>query len=490
MDNFKLKISTKILDFVEGLPRFRKGTISSLQDIRERQKKWSSKEFTKRTAPKDSSISLSETTLILTFEHEEFNSVIKGLDNYFPKNEKIQKFITSLKESIDNLHASSWINLGYIAREQGVYLPDVAVDESLPLDVKSVSLSFYRILPSVACIIFEFQLDESISKKLSKLQDKVYLGPVEFKNLWPLNSIHHGYSMGRGNDSAIRAIDNKKDSVRAEIEAWIKKGFNWKPRTMDAVSYIDVYRVSGNPVDVGERRDWTNENSGWLNEYGIDPNGFDALEGKDFLVSKPRFNDRKYIVSDVIAKFGSNSESKFGDVLVYKVRAIAVSATILNVIGKYRNKIELLRGHGFKNLYKRKKLTRRNQFNIQELKRTIVIITRLEHEINQSGHWVAHSISEVGELIDTFEKEAVNLGELTINNAKFQLKQIKEAASIIDSGLTNYLSVQSIYVMYKLQKWMFILSIVVTIATVISVLSGWNNLQPLFSAIATSFNNP
>jgi len=223
MDNLKLKISTKILDFVEGLPRFRKGTISSLQDIRERQKKWASEEFTKRNAAKDSSVALNQVTLILTFEHEEFSSVIRGLKLYFSKNENIQKFITSLKESVDNLHASSWHNLVYIAREQGVYLPHVAVDESLPLYVKNVLLSFHRILPSVACIIFEFQLDDSISEELCKLQDKVYLGPVEFKKLWPLNRLHHGYSMGTGNACAIRAINDKKDFIRAEIEAWIKK---------------------------------------------------------------------------------------------------------------------------------------------------------------------------------------------------------------------------------------------------------------------------
>ena len=140
-----------------------------------------------------------------------------------------------------------------------------------------------------------------------------------------------------------------------------------------------------------------------------------------------------------------------------------------------------MRGHGFKNLYKRKKLTRKNQYNIQELKRTIVIISRFEHEFKQSGHWIAHSISGVGELIEPFRNETVSLGKNTIDNANYQMKQVKESATIIDSGLTNYLSVQSIYVMYKLQKWMFILSIVVTIATIIGVLSGWNNLKILVS---------
>lgn len=128
MENSKLTISTKILDFVESLPRFRKGIISNLQNIRELQKKCSSNEVTRRNAPKASSVELSQITLILTFEHEDFHTVIKGLKRYFPKNEKIQKFVASLKDSEDNLHACSWHDLGYIARE-GVYLPNDAVDE-------------------------------------------------------------------------------------------------------------------------------------------------------------------------------------------------------------------------------------------------------------------------------------------------------------------------------------------------------------------------
>ena len=94
--------------------------------------------------------------------------------------------------------------------------------------------------------------------------------------------------MGTGNDCAIKSINNEKDSVRTGIEAWVKKGFSWKPQTMDAVSYIDVYKISGNPIDPDERRNWLREYSCWLNEYGIDANGFDTLEGEDFLVSSPR----------------------------------------------------------------------------------------------------------------------------------------------------------------------------------------------------------
>jgi hypothetical protein len=86
------------------------------------------------------------------------------------------------------------------------------------------------------------------------------------------------------------------------MDEWVKKGFNWKPQTMDAASYVDIFKIPGNPIDADERRNWMRENSGWLYEYGIDVDGFDTLEGEDFLVSSPRSNDRKYMVSNVVAK--------------------------------------------------------------------------------------------------------------------------------------------------------------------------------------------
>ncbi|HAS0793764.1 TPA: hypothetical protein I3356_004026, partial [Enterobacter hormaechei subsp. steigerwaltii] len=105
MGNVRLKVSTGILNSVEGLPRFQKGLIASLQEIREQQHIWSNRAYEARKAPENSAVMLEKVTLTLTFEHEDFKNILIGLKRYFPKNEKIQTFINSLKISIDNLNA-------------------------------------------------------------------------------------------------------------------------------------------------------------------------------------------------------------------------------------------------------------------------------------------------------------------------------------------------------------------------------------------------
>ncbi|OUF35188.1 hypothetical protein AZZ63_002271 [Enterobacter hormaechei] len=181
-----------------------------------------------------------------------------------------------------------------------------------------------------------------------------------------------------------------------------------------------------------------------------------------------------------MAKFETAEELNKRDFFRYKIRAVAISEAIFNVVEKYSEKIKYLRGNGFENLYKGTKLTRRNQKNIQEIKRSLIMLSRFEQELEKSNFFIAHSLAEVGELQNLYKNISENLAVETFKKAEFRVKTIKEAILIVDTGLTNYLSVQSIYVMYKLQKWMFILSIVVTIATIIGVLSGWENIIKIF----------
>lgn len=479
MKNLKLKMSTKLLDFVEGLPRFRKGTISSLQNIRESQRKRSDCELENLKIPDKAQIKLKQMTLVLTFEHEDFNKISRGLKKYFVKNKTIEKFTKALKESENSIHVSSGHNLGYIVKKQSRYLFNSKVDQYLPECVKHVSISSHRILPSIACIIFDFSLEEVISEKLNALQSKPFLGSIIFNNFWPPGKIHFGYSIEVGHSATTEAIRYERDLSRLGIEKWIKNSFKWNSDILKTASYIDVYKIDGNPKDRELRNKWVSKYRSWLNCYGLTINDLDFYEGADILLSKPE-ESKNSLVSDIVVRVDSNENCEFDDFLEYKVRAVAISSTIFNVVKKYQYKVEDLRGKGFENLYQSNKFTLNSPSNIQDLKRTVVILSRLEHEFEQSGHWIEHQISEIGELRSSLRQEDINFGRNTIENSKYHLKQVKDAADIIDVGLTNYLSIQSIYVMYKLQKWMFILSIVVTIATMIGVLSGWENIKKFF----------
>jgi len=477
MGSNNINISAKILNLVERLPRSRKGIISNLQEIRERQHQWAAKSKLKRTPPQEAHITLETISLTITFEHEDYKSVIKGLKRYFPKNEKIQTFVGSLKDSADSLHASSWSNLGFIFKENGSYVSDVTIDNTLPNNIKSISLSFHRILPSVSCLIFICYLDEEISKELNGIQGDLFLGEVEFKKLWPLHKLSFRYSMQLPHHSSRKAIKYRKDVVRQDIESWLKKNFKWDVKDKNIISYIDTYRLSGTPADEKERNDWFNNNNLWLNDFDIKPISHNTLNGMNFMISKPELSDNSFNQSDIITRLENSTNSNNIDTFDFKIGSLAISSALFNLLNKYEDRVTSLRSSGFKNLYKRTKMTSRTQKNIQEIKRTLVIISRLGQELQECKDFIAISMGEIGVLTHSHNNSTYNLGKHTLCSSDYILKQIKDAAHTIDTGLTNYLSTQSIYVMYKLQKWMFILSVVVTVATLIGVISGWENAK-------------
>lgn len=487
--HFKQVISNRILDFIEKLPRFRGGTIASLQAIRERQREWSTKKITKRQAPDDASIALRQLTLVVTFEFEDFKQIQIGIKQLFPKNEKIQKFVESLKKKENDFQSLSWHNIGLIVKEKGSYIPDVEVIDDLPNNIEYVSLSYHRILPSVASIVFDFKVSEKISKHLNEIQNQEYLSPVVFKKLWPLTKIPLSYSMGGGESEAYAAILSELTSTKDDLKKWIRKNFKWRNPIINSASFVDVYEIKGNPTDTENLKKWMQDNHGWLADFGISDYGFGTYLSDQIIYSRGKSDDIFTGDADIVTKIQTSNESEFGDYFDFKVRSIAVSASLYSLIDKYRNSLEHLRAKGFKSLNNSNRGVLRKASSIQELKKLVTLINRIEHEVVQSKHWIIHSISEVGLLKESFQGNEINLGAIVADNIEYQIKQIKESAVIIDTGLTNYLSVQSIYVMYKLQKWMFILSIVVTVATIVGVISGWNNLKPIVEPIIEMLKN-
>lgn len=477
--NYKINISTKILNLVETLPRFSKGMISDLQRIRELQHEWAAKSKIKRKAPEEAHMSFETLALTITFEHEDYKSLIKGLKRYFPKNERIKDFVGTLKNTADSLHASNWNNLGYIFKENASYVFDVTIDNTLPNNITSISLSFHRILPSVSCLILTCHLDDNISKELNKLQDNTYLGEIEFKKFWPLRKLSHRYSINRPHNSSRSELNLRKDVLRNEIESWIKKNFKWNLKDKYVISYIDIYRISGSPNDEQERKAWLNKNHSWLSDFDITPQSLDTLNGNNFMISKPESSNGNSNTSIIMTRFEEIENSRNIDTFDFKIGSLAISEALFNTLNKHEERITSLRSSGFKNLYKRTKMTKKTQQNIQEIKRELVIISRLDQELQECSDFIAISISEIGSLTHSYDNSPHNLANATLTNSNYILKQIRDAAHTIDTGLTNYLSTQSIYVMYKLQRWMFFLTVVVTIATLVGVSSSWENAKQI-----------
>ncbi len=479
MKKIKQYTSTKILDLVDNLPKFRGGIVASLQTIRDHQRRISTKEFENRKAPEGSFINLKELIMVATFEFEEFRIIQNGFKRLFPKNEKILNFIKDLKNKENDIHELSWHNIGIVSSDREKFFPYTMVINELPECVEYIHLTYHRIMPSFVAVFFIFELKQDFSDRLRQIQDKEHLSPVIFKKLWPIHKLHHSYSMGGGKSGACEAIELELTKKKDELKKWVENNLKWNTAKSQNISFVDVYEITGNPNEIDELKKWKESNRGWLADYGIMTHGFNTFNGDGLIYCR---ENSSLSNCEIIVKFETADKSHYGDFFEFKARSTAVISALYTVIDKYRNKLEKLRALGFKSLNKVNRGLLKQGTKIQELKKLITLINRVEHETTHSKHWIISSISEIGPICDG-KGEEICLGDLVVDNISHHIELIKTSANIIDTGLTNYISVQSIYVMYKLQRWMFVLSIVVTIATIVSVLTGWEKLKDFWQLL-------
>ena len=192
------------------------------------------------------------------------------------------------------------------------------------------------------------------------------------------------------------------------------------------------------------RKGWLNKNSSWLSDFDITPLSLDTLNGNNFMISKPESSNGNSNTSIIMTRFEEVENSRNIDTFDFKIGSLAISEALFNILNKHEERITLLRSSGFKNLYKRTKMTRKTQQNIQEIKRELVIISRLDQELQECSDFIAISISEIGTLTYSNDNSSHNLANSTLTNSNYILKQIRDAAHTIDTGLTNYLSIQRI----------------------------------------------
>lgn len=478
---YKEIISRKILDWAEVLPKFQGGFINELQSIREHQKKWSSRRFQNRIKPDNSSLTLKEIRFVVSFQLEQFFLIQRIISKLFPNSEKVGKFIKDLKDSESSISACSWNNIGLVVKNKGFYVGESQVVDSLPKYVKLVHVSYHRIMPSLACLSFTFFIENEFSNELAHKQNCEYLPPVIFKSINPFKKFPAGYSMGSGNDVSKEVLRNHIYNLASTFNSWLESRLPLGKQSSLPKSIVERYELKGNPTEGSELTKWLKDNRGWFENYGLSTLEYDTFRSSNLLYSESSYPDKTWPVYTLTSLEDNEGEKeRFVD---FRMDSLAVAAAIFGILDNLQLVLEKHRMSGFQFLSKFDTKILNKTWSVSTIKRLSVILDRLQHEFTEGKHWILHSLAEINELKRTTFGKELNLNVAIIDHAIYRIDTIRKASNIIDIGLTGYLEVQNIYAMYRLQRWIFVLSIVVTLATIVSVLSGWNDLAKLWEKL-------
>lgn len=475
-DGLKAWISTKLLDLAEILPGAKAGPIFHLQGIRERQRNWADDDYERTRPPEDADLKLNRLNISFIFQYEDFQFLPKGVKSLLPTVQKVDEFLDNFDKSIDEIHAAGWSNLGSIVRDS-YFLIDNVISDKLPEAVDKIHISYSRVLPSMAIIEFNCYLTDEAIHNITCLQNNKYISTTVFKRFWPLSRLPHGWSQTGGSDGAAKAIIQYKNVLRNEIIGWIRKETGWGDCVTESVACVDVFELEGNPVDAAEFEKWKEKYRGWLNDFGLMTNGFDSYYSENALYSfgtdkEDEFGsvDKMVIVNNLLRKNSDHS-------LSHSVRALAIAASYRVVFKQYRMMLQEFRAKGFKGLFGRKPNFSARSTNLQSVKKIAILLDRLRHELEKNNSWFVHQTAEVGHLSSYWKEDELIYHRAILENTTFQLEQLIKTTNVLDAGLTGYLSVQNIHVMFKLQRRMYALSIIVGIATIVSLAANWTAIK-------------
>jgi len=484
--SLKERLSKKYLDWAELLPKFQGGPIYKLQMIRAHQRKISIKYKQKRCKPDNSRIILSKLCIVTTYQLEDFGLMHRAIERMFPKNKKVSKFLNDLKKDESSIYGSSWSDIGFITKEKKIRFRDEQYVDELPRYVEQVSVSYHRIMPSLACLSFYFYIDDEFNEILANDQKREYLSIVLFNSINPFRISRTGYSIKVGTNNSREIVRTKILNLYKCTSDWIEKEAKSTEFASCTKSVVEYYAISGCPSDPNQLREWVDTNCDWLGDYGISVNKYDSYRSSNMIYCTSSYPSNETQVHNLVLLDDGNSKEWYID---FKLSSISVNASIFSVIDYIKKSFEKYRWLGFLQLANLDARVLKNSVNASRLKQLGVILNRIIHEFGESKTWIVFSFDDVADLKTSDVNEELSLGECVIRDAEFRLNYLRKSFEVIDVGFTGYLELQNIFAMYKLQRWIFILSVVVTLSTIVGIASNFDDILVMYNKIHGSFND-
>jgi hypothetical protein len=479
--NIKSKISTWLLDVTEKLPEFQGGVIGRLQSIRKSQRMFAQTDLELRLKPDNVSINLERINIALPFALEEYALLQSGLKKLFKNSVKIIKLTDQLKDDASSLSKTSWGVIGKIC-------PDEKNNTASPFDfivdiisekITRVEVSYVRILPSLVMVDFSCIIDESVSKELETIQHNAYIETVEFTHLWPINKIGKGHS-GRFGGGASTAIQEELNKITGEVMKYLTTNFISKKNVtiIEQCSFVNVFTLQGE-YDDENRTDWIKKHYQWLNGYGIAPlrAGYAGEDSYYWIAEMQKSKSYRQTVVLALDNF------EYLDSL--KLYGLSVINTIFTTGDRYKRVLENLHHSGFQYLSLKNITVTKRIRKVQELKIMLATIARFIHELRKNSHSGLYWIDGIGAVKD-YRGNDINLSNSIQKNQSNRVEQLKESAEILDSGLSRFIELQNITVMFKLQKRIWFLTI---LALFIAAIVGWDSISSAVTTIIDWLSN-
>ena len=514
-DKIKDRLATKYLDWAESVPQTSRGFIQVLQETRKHQWETSKEAYERSRPPEGVEMDFLYFRLVEMFQLEDFESLKDGITRLIPglKDDLLSYgFLANFERQAESIHGGSQMRLGYLFRDRkqrNIGMDPYRIMPELPEEVHFIVLDAHKLLPSVFAVTFDVHLSDEATRHLVRLQDRRYLPRLKLRKAVPWKLWEHGFSETDANMEMRRTILEWLAALRGRVELCLKPFINGhfmrsssgKPARLPA---IEVYGLKGVPEEVEPFYRWTKGARWWLDSLGFDF-VFNTYSDGSLVFIRPRDENRLGLSSDFgqpafrlvvlwepylrsadTGLHGGDEKTTVIHKTRYVLTALLPNVALLRFLDSVQTSIEKIRRVSYLTMKSGRRLGRYLKLSAT-IQRESMLLERISLDVGQQKQVLDHKMKglETLEFIvnPADKKKRGDLRDDTNKTIEHRMSLLKSQLSLVRTSSTEFVTLQNMRAIYRLQWYVLVLAIIATVATIVSALATWPNVLELLRAL-------
>jgi hypothetical protein len=510
-DNAKRDLTKKLLDWAERQKPAKETNwfLLELQQHRHLQRELADSLYKDTRPPEGTTINFLGFRLVEIFHYEDFEKVRLGLKSLFPilSNEE-DDFIKDLEKISDAITTGMWHPVGTLYGDKPVGFLGARVSRNISTihsTIESIDVEIQKMTPSLMAVSFDVHLKEIATSQLIELHSQKYFGKSGAAEIHIGRYPNVGITLRSPESAMVECINDWISTIRENVEETIKPYlpgyFLSKDSNKHHLPSIEAYSLSRAQSQQRNFVTWAHLANRWLHSLGFSLSPRNWFGNSELVFNwrsserNTKFNRANRIF--IFAEEFSGQPASMRQTLKYLLVEITPLIAIVEFLGDAQGVLERLRRHMFNAMGKKYDLTRHIQLyqNFQVLGLTIQRLN-LEIEKRMAFFW-GNNFFDTSKLVKVkFSKESkrtrksddvVNITSDGQERIKTLYELLSDQIMFIDKVFSSQIEILNVDAVYRLQKITLWLTIVATIAGVVSVLLNFTELSKLFQNLLKFF---
>lgn len=510
LNKLRPQLSQKYLDWAEMLPKFGGGTIAHLQRIRESDRQDSIRAFERTRAPENTRLTFHYIRMCEMFQIEQFDEVHTSLLQLFPMlNDPVLqgRELPTLKNLAESAFEGGWSIIGVIEREPKILATTVrCISPELPDQISYIEIRLHKVLPSIFALTFDVHLSLQATTQLLRLQAKQYLPEVLFQSIAPWKLTKKGYSTMHAEYVMTREIFLYIERLRAKVESFLAPYFfgffmSRSNRGGSKLPAIEVFSIRGIPPGDNAWGHWEEMARGWYSSFGFEFYLGAFGDGKQIATLPESYRwygmdpflpeYRLVVLEDAFLQSVDREHFKGNEevIIPYYTESSLIELVplviILEFVKSSENSVRELRKTTFKRMHARPWLQAHIKLN-NEIHSQTMLINAVSKEFTDSKGWLSDQESELLKLKSMWprrDEEQLLFIKHLVNVIDFRISRLERQLSYLTSSYSNYLILQNMAAIHKLQAAAAIAAIASVVFTIIITIISSKNIFAWLSSL-------